>query len=217
MPVLYSNSRIFVIPVYIFNGRKQTLVDTIGILSALHGLHDKRHLLAKLCIAGSENCQTQRQWLKWYDYWDVDPVPDDGFYLFTIQLRAEWANYSEEDNPGGGGGGGGAPFTPPMGGGGGGEGGVHHSHHQWGEGSASVRTRKGKIGGLRNSLKPLNLSKLWERKWAAVSREKGGLHLRHTPVLIPIYVSAPPPPQDISTPCIIKIPDFSPLLTKSID
>ena len=40
----------FVIPVYIFNGRKQTLVDTIGILSALRmrGLHDKRHLLAKL-------------------------------------------------------------------------------------------------------------------------------------------------------------------------
>ena len=40
--VLYSNSRIFVIPVYIFNGRKQMLVDTIGILSALRmsGLHD---------------------------------------------------------------------------------------------------------------------------------------------------------------------------------
>ena len=30
MHVLYSNSRIFVIPVYIFNGRKQTLVDTAG-------------------------------------------------------------------------------------------------------------------------------------------------------------------------------------------
>ena len=57
MPVLYSNSRIFVIPVYIFNGRKQTLVDTIGLLSALcmRGLHDKRHLLAKLRIVGSEN------------------------------------------------------------------------------------------------------------------------------------------------------------------
>ena len=40
-------------PVYIFNGRKQTLVDTIGILSALRmrGLHEKRHLLAKLRIA----------------------------------------------------------------------------------------------------------------------------------------------------------------------
>ena len=63
MHVLYSNSRIFVIPVYIFNGRKQTLVDTIGILSALRivilrGLHDKRHLLAKLRIAGSENWMT---------------------------------------------------------------------------------------------------------------------------------------------------------------
>ena len=47
----------FVIPVYIFNGRNQTLVDTIGILSALRmrGLHDKRHLLAKLLICGSEN------------------------------------------------------------------------------------------------------------------------------------------------------------------
>ena len=58
MSVLYSNSRIFVIPVYIFNGRKQTLVDTIGILSALRmrGLHDKRHLLVKLRICGSENC-----------------------------------------------------------------------------------------------------------------------------------------------------------------
>ena len=57
MHVLYSNSRIFVILVYIFNGRKQTLVDTIGILSALRmrGLHDKRHLLAKLRIEGSEN------------------------------------------------------------------------------------------------------------------------------------------------------------------
>ena len=33
------------------------LVDTIGILSALRmrGLHDKRHLLAKLRIAGSKN------------------------------------------------------------------------------------------------------------------------------------------------------------------
>ena len=41
----------------IFNGRKQTLVDTIGILSGLRmrGLHDKRHLLAKLHICGSEN------------------------------------------------------------------------------------------------------------------------------------------------------------------
>ena len=59
MSVLYSNSIIFVIPVYIFNGRKQTLVDTIGILSALRmrGLHDKRHLLAKLHICGSENCK----------------------------------------------------------------------------------------------------------------------------------------------------------------
>ena len=57
MSVLYWNSRIFVIPVYIFNGRKQTQVDTIGILSGLRmrGLHDKRHLLAKLRIAGSEN------------------------------------------------------------------------------------------------------------------------------------------------------------------
>ena len=45
---------IFVIPVYIFNGRKQTLVDMIGILSALRmrGLHDKHHLLAKLRICG---------------------------------------------------------------------------------------------------------------------------------------------------------------------
>ena len=61
MPVLYSNSRIFVIPVYISNGRKHTLVDTIGILSALRmrGLHDKRHLLAKLRICGSENCPGQ--------------------------------------------------------------------------------------------------------------------------------------------------------------
>ena len=42
---------------FFFNGRKQTLVDTIGILSALRmrGLHDKPHLLAKLRIAGSEN------------------------------------------------------------------------------------------------------------------------------------------------------------------
>ena len=57
MSVLYSNSRIFVIPVYSFNGRKQTLVDMIGILSALcmRGLYDKRHLLAKLRIFGSEN------------------------------------------------------------------------------------------------------------------------------------------------------------------
>ena len=49
---------IFVIPECIFNGRKQTIVDTIGILSALcmRGLHDKRHLLAKLRICGSENC-----------------------------------------------------------------------------------------------------------------------------------------------------------------
>ena len=38
-------------------GRKQTLVDTIGILPALRmrGLHDKRHLLAKLRICGSES------------------------------------------------------------------------------------------------------------------------------------------------------------------
>ena len=55
--VLYSNSRIFVIPVYISNGRTQTFVDTFGILSALRmrDLHDKRHLLAKLRICGSKN------------------------------------------------------------------------------------------------------------------------------------------------------------------
>ena len=49
---------------YIFNGRKQTLVDTIGILSALRmrGLHDKRHLLAKLRIAGSKNCFIGTYW-----------------------------------------------------------------------------------------------------------------------------------------------------------
>ena len=43
--------------VYIFNGRKQRLVDTIGTLSALRmrSLHEKRHLLTKLRIAGSEN------------------------------------------------------------------------------------------------------------------------------------------------------------------
>ena len=36
---------------------KQILVDTIGILSALRmrGLHDKRYILAKLRIAGSDN------------------------------------------------------------------------------------------------------------------------------------------------------------------
>ena len=73
MSVLYSNSRIFklkdfllitliilkffTIPVYILNGRKQTLGNTIRILPALRmrGLHDKRHLLAKLHICDSEN------------------------------------------------------------------------------------------------------------------------------------------------------------------
>ena len=37
------------------------LVDTIGILSVLRmrGLHDKRHLLAKLRIAGSENSDSE--------------------------------------------------------------------------------------------------------------------------------------------------------------
>ena len=46
------------IPVYIFNGRKQTLVNTIGLLPALRmrGLHDKRHLSAKLRICDSKNC-----------------------------------------------------------------------------------------------------------------------------------------------------------------
>ena len=45
-------------PVYIFNGRKQTVVNTITILLVLRmcGLHDKRHLLAKLRICDSENC-----------------------------------------------------------------------------------------------------------------------------------------------------------------
>ena len=55
---------------YIFNGRKQTLVDTSGIrdtVSAAHalrmrGLHDKRQLLAKLRIAGSEkSARNQRE------------------------------------------------------------------------------------------------------------------------------------------------------------
>ena len=55
--LFYTQLKDFVIPVYIFNGRKQTLVDMIGILSALRmcGLHDKHHLLAKLRICGSEN------------------------------------------------------------------------------------------------------------------------------------------------------------------
>ena len=44
--------------VYIFSGRKQMLVNAIGILPALcmHGMHDKCHLLAKLRICDSENC-----------------------------------------------------------------------------------------------------------------------------------------------------------------
>ena len=73
---MYSNSRIFVIPVYIFNGRKQTLVDTIGILSALRmrGLHDKRHLLAKLRIAGSENCLLG-------SVYDADTSQFDGYII----------------------------------------------------------------------------------------------------------------------------------------
>ena len=39
-----------------FIGRKQTLVDTIGILSALRmrGLHDKRHLAYQLRVARIE-------------------------------------------------------------------------------------------------------------------------------------------------------------------
>ena len=71
MSVLYSNSRIFVIPVYTFNGRKQTLVDMIGILSALcmHGLHDKLHICGcenwfwTMCIALESNF-TKKQALK---------------------------------------------------------------------------------------------------------------------------------------------------------
>ena len=53
----------FVISVYIFNGRKQMLVNTIGILPVLrmHGLHDKRHLLAKLRICDSENSVSFRK------------------------------------------------------------------------------------------------------------------------------------------------------------
>ena len=47
-----------------FQWRKQTLVDTIGILSALRmrGLHDKRHLLAKLRIAGRREL-AKMQWI----------------------------------------------------------------------------------------------------------------------------------------------------------
>ena len=40
-----------------FNGRKHTLVDTSGYAAhalRMRGLHDKRQLLAKLRIAGSE-------------------------------------------------------------------------------------------------------------------------------------------------------------------
>ena len=66
MHVLYSDSRIF-------NGRKQTLVDTIGILSALRmrGLHEKRHLLAKLRIAGSENFIYMNKGI--FKAWEVYP------------------------------------------------------------------------------------------------------------------------------------------------
>ena len=55
--LFYTRTQGF-IPVYIINGRKQTLVNTIGILSSLRmrGSYDKRHLLAKLRICGSENC-----------------------------------------------------------------------------------------------------------------------------------------------------------------
>ena len=76
MPVLYWNSRIFVIPVYIFNGRKQTLVDTIRILSALRmrGLHNKRHLLAKLHIAVARIKMMVILWSK------------DGFYMKAWML-----------------------------------------------------------------------------------------------------------------------------------
>ena len=85
MSVLYSNSRIFVIPVCIFNGRKQTLVDTIRILSALcmRGLHDKRHLLAKLRICGSEN-------------WNViEPIPKLGAdSVLSVHYVGNLLNYT---------------------------------------------------------------------------------------------------------------------------
>ena len=58
MHVLYSNSRIFVIPFQWkkTNGSRHDR-DTVSAAHALRmrGLHDKRHLLAKLRIAGSEN------------------------------------------------------------------------------------------------------------------------------------------------------------------
>ena len=53
-----SNSRIFCNTCVNFQWKKTNSSRHIGILSALRkrGLHDKRQLLAKLRIAGSENC-----------------------------------------------------------------------------------------------------------------------------------------------------------------
>ena len=57
MMVSFKTGLFYTQVMYIFNGRKQMLVNMIGILSALRmrGLHDKRHLLAKLHICGSKN------------------------------------------------------------------------------------------------------------------------------------------------------------------
>ena len=75
----------FVIPVYIFNGKKQQLVDMIGILSVLHmsGLHDKRHLLAKLRICITEICQS----IEFFQIFiQTNPIEDDLILLYNTHF-----------------------------------------------------------------------------------------------------------------------------------
>ena len=76
-----------------FQWKKQTQVDTIGILSALRmrGLRDKRQLLAKLRIAGSEN--SALKFLIWdvisplTIVWDFHPVICVNISLLYIHNR----------------------------------------------------------------------------------------------------------------------------------
>ena len=62
-----------------FQWKKTNSSRHIGILSALRmrGLHDKRQLLAKLRITGSENCGQNALSKGVRTEWDLNPRPSD--------------------------------------------------------------------------------------------------------------------------------------------
>ena len=91
MHVLYSNSRIFVIPVYIFNGRKQALDDTSGYC---------QRCACVVCMTSAScwpNCVSRvARIVKWNDslWWPTIKLLNSLLHVFNVCLTNAHVRFS---------------------------------------------------------------------------------------------------------------------------